>query len=382
MRNAILKTAGILILLAVMLAIMTTCGSVLAGDENNDSANTEISEIYEKGKVLTIEDMGESSYQGQDNQFLDQKVRVKILSGKYKGQEYVTIHTLSGSPGIDIHVQPGDEVVLYLSEDNGDLSEVYISDVVRANFLNYIVIAFVILLVLVGGIKGIKALVALGLTILAIFKVLLPALVSGYSPLPITTIVLAVVTVFTMIVVAGFTSKSFAATLGTIGGVMVAGFLAYWIGDVAHLYGLATEESRMLLYVPDLELDMRGLLFSGIIIGALGAIMDVAMSIASSMDEVRKANPGLSRWELMVSGMNVGRDIMGTMANTLILAYTGGALPFLLLFMAYDTSSLRIMNSELIASEIVRAMVGSIGLILSVPITAFSASIFMGTRRS
>jgi len=381
MGKYLVKIFGIMLLLAVVLVIITACGSVFAADNSTYTGNSDINGVHEKGEVLEVEELGDSSYQGQEGRFVEQKVTVRILSGEYKGQKYETINALSNTPGIDLNVKPGDKVVLYLSEENGCLEKVYISDMVRSNYVNYLLIAFVSLLVLVGGVKGIKALVALGFTILVVFKVLLPALINGYAPLPITTVILVVVTVFTMLVVAGFSSKSFAATLGTIGGVMVAGYLAYWVGDLAHLYGLATEESRMLLYVPNLELDMKGILFSGIIIGALGAIMDVAMSIASAMDEVRKANHGLSRWKLILSGMNVGRDIMGTMANTLILAYTGGALPFLLLYMAYSTSTLRVINSELIVTEIVRALVGSIGLILSVPITAFFAGIFMGNRR-
>ena len=161
----------------------------------------------------------------------------------------------------------------------------------------------------------------------------------------------------------------------------MAGWLAYTFGDLAQLSGLATEEERMLMYVDNINFDMRGLLFAGILIGAVGAIMDVTMSVASAISEVKRANPDMKTTELIAAGMSVGRDIMGTMANTLILAYTGGALPFMLLFMVYEMEPLRIVNWELIVTEIIRALVGSIALVISVPITAVIAGWLTATTR-
>lgn len=372
-----MKKRGLIIITISLLFSLLCPFIAYAGNFSEDKAGNkenggELLEFYEKAEVITVKEL-DSNGSEEPGHFNEQIVTVKILSGKHKGKTMESINTLSGSPGIDINVKTGDKVVLYLTEENGELGEVYIADIVRTNYLSCLIIAFMILLIVIGGIKGLKALVALGFTVLAIYKVLLPALMQGHSPLTLTVIVLTVVTLLTMLIVAGFTRKSLAATLGTIAGVIIAGLLAYWVGNLAHLSGFATEESRMLLYVDNLKLDMRGLLFSGIIIGALGAIMDVAMSVASAVEEVHKANPRLSRWQLITAGMNVGRDIMGTMANTLILAYTGGALPFLLLYMAYSTSMVRVFNSELIATEVVRAIVGSIGLIFSVPITAVIA---------
>ncbi|NLB88705.1 MAG: YibE/F family protein, partial [Syntrophomonadaceae bacterium] len=269
----------------------------------------------------------------------------------------------------------------YMIEHGGELTEIYLSDMVRVPYLNYLVIFFVVFLILIGRIQGIKSLVALGLTIIGVYKILLPALLKGMSPLFITILISLAVTLATMIIVAGLTKKAFAATMGTIGGVLVAGLLALIVSKLAYLTGYASEESRMLLYVDGLNINMQGLLLAGIIIGALGATMDVAISIASSIEEIRKANPELPMPALMRAGLNVGRDIMGTMTNTLILAYAGGALPLLMLFMAYATPSVSIFNSELIATEIVRALTGSIGLIFSVPITAFIASLLSANRR-
>lgn len=368
---------SVLIMIAVLLSSQTVAWASIASDKaQSTDKSVKTIEKHEKAQVLKIVDLNQEELGEAGGMFKEQLVTVKILSGTHKGKTVESLNTLSGSQGIDINVKKGDKVIVYLTEENGQIAEVYIADLMRANYLNYLIFAFVVLLIIIGGRKGIKALIALAFTVLAIYKVLLPAIVKGYSPLPLTVGILIVVTIFTMIIVAGFTRKSMAAALGTAGGVLIAGLLAYWVGDLAHLFGLATEESRMLLFVDGLKIDMKGLLFSGIIIGALGAIMDVAMSVASAVDEVEKANPSLPRWRLMSAGMNVGRDIMGTMANTLILAYTGGALPLLLLFIVYNTSTVSIYNSELIATEIVRAIVGSIGLIFSVPLTAFIAGVF------
>lgn len=337
-------------------------------------------ERYEKALVLEVNDI-RSTPEAQESMFTEQIIKVKVISGQYKGKVIEARNSLSGSKGWDLHVKPGDKVVLYMTEENGKISEVYIADMARASYLNYLIIVFVLSLIIIGGIKGIKSLVALCFTILAIYKVLLPVLVKGYPPIPVTVAVLIAVTLLTMFIVGGVTRKSVAATLGTVGGVIVAGIIAMYIGDLAHLTGYATEESRMLLYVDNFKVDMKGLLFAGIIIGALGAVMDVAMSIASAIDEIKKANPGLSKVQLIRAGMNVGRDIMGTMSNTLILAYTGGALPLLLLFMAYNTPGIRIFNAEMIATEIVRAVAGSVGLIFSVPITAVIAGILSDTEK-
>lgn len=345
--------------------------------------DTKYLELYEKAVVLEIDEISKNKNNAFQGSLVEQKVKVRVLSGQYKGKTLTAQNTLSGTEGYDIELKADDEVVLYITvEEKMDgeksIQNIYVADRVRSNALGWLGLLFVGLIIVIGRVQGIKALMGLGVTIIGVYKVLLPGLMAGKSPLPLTILVLIGVTLLTMIFVAGFTQKALAATLGTLGGLLTAGFLAYAFGDLAQLSGLATEEDRMLLYVEGLKFDMRGLLFSGILIGALGAIMDVAMSVASAISEIKKANHSIRPMQLVAAGMNVGRDIMGTMANTLILAYTGGALPFMLLFMAYKMEPIRIVNWELIATEIVRALVGSIGLIICVPITALVAGWLAG----
>ncbi|MBC7074554.1 MAG: YibE/F family protein [Syntrophomonadaceae bacterium] len=371
----------LLFLTLFILALVFVVSDMAAGEKESgkgegvlEQNQVEFEEKYEKARVLEVKDLEEGE-QDQDQVFKEQILTVEMLTGEYKGQILETRNVLSGSAGWDIIVNPGDEVIVYVNGQNGKVNEVYISDMLRTPYLNFLLLTFIIALIVVGGIRGVKSLVALGLTILAIYKVLLPALMKGYPPVVVTVLILTGVTLLTMFLIGGVARKSIAASLGTIGGVVIAGAIALLVGDLAHLTGFATEESRMLLYVENFKIDMQGLLFSGIIIGALGAVMDVAMSIASAVEEVKKANPALNIWQLTKAGMNVGRDIMGTMANTLILAYTGGALPLLILYMAYNTPGIRIFNSELIATEVVRALSGSIGLVFAIPVTAVISGI-------
>jgi len=185
-------------------------------------------------------------------------------------------------------------------------------------------------------------------------------------------------TIFTMFLVGGVNRKSIAAIVGTLGGVSVAGVLAIVVGGATHASGLSGQEAQMLMFIPQgITFDFRALLMASIIIGALGAVMDTGMTISSAMAEIRRTAPTLSRRALFWSGMNVGRDVMGTMANTLILAYTGGSLALLLLVTAYEVEFIRLINMDPIASEVLRALAGSVGLVAAIPITALAAAWLM-----
>ncbi|SHJ45822.1 Uncharacterized membrane protein [Geosporobacter subterraneus DSM 17957] len=331
----------------------------------------------ETAVVIGVEDMENSSDALSGFEHI-QIVQVKITSGKYKGEVFEIYNNLSGSFVYDIPVKTGDKIVVMVEElENGEI-DVFIADYMRQDYILYLYLIFVILLLLIGRMKGLKSVISLTITILAVLKILLPLILSGKNPVPVTVFVSIAITIVTIFIVAGINSKSIAAIIGTTTGVIVAGLLAYFIGSKIRLTGLSSEEATMLMYIPQgVTFDFRGLLFSGIIMGALGAVMDIGMSIASAMDEIYRANPMLRRKELFMAGMNVGRDVMGTMTNTLILAYTGSSIPLLLLFMAYETSLVKILNLDIIATEVVRALSGSTGLILTIPITAAVSSMLL-----
>jgi uncharacterized membrane protein len=241
----------------------------------------------------------------------------------------------------------------------------------RENHLYLIIGIFFAIILIIGGYQGAKSIVTLVFTGIMIVGVLLPLILKGYNPVLVAVFVSTVVVCVTLIIIGGFSKKTVAAILGTLGGVLIAGIIALAIGYSSQITGLANENTQSLVYLlkyPDM--DFRGILFAGIIIGALGAVMDVSMSISSAMHEMMDIKPDITRKQLTKSGMNVGKDIMGSMSNTLILAYTGGAIELMLLFMASKMTWREIINLDMVAAEIIRAVSGSIGLACTIPLTA------------
>lgn len=258
------------------------------------------------------------------------------------------------------------------------LSSIFITDRLLQDkvALMYLVAIFLGSLILIGGPKGLKTIFTLSITVLIILKVLLPLILAGYNPIVVAILICEVITVIALLCVSGFNQKALAAIIGTTGGLLIAGLLALVIGSMAHLNGLGNDEAiHLILY--SRNLDFRGLLFAGIIIGAMGAVMDVGVSIASSIHEIKATNPDIETANLVAAGMNVGRDIMGTMSNTLILAYVGSSLNLMLLFSTYDMPLNEIIGRDNLAAEIVRALAGSVGLIATIPITAITAGILV-----
>jgi len=339
-------------------------------------AYSEQKEYYYRGVILEVED--NPSADGG----LVQQVTVKLTSGPFKDEVVTILNYYQPEQSFyDFKVREGMRVILVSFEEGGTLGEVYLHDLARDRGVFYMVGLFVLLLLAVGRMQGLKTLVSLIVTVLFVTMFLLPNLLAGHNPIILAVITAIVVIVFTLIVTTGLSYKTLAAIAGTISGVLVAGVLAFWAGGVSHLTGFSTHESQMLYFLTDQMIDPRGLLFAGIIIGSLGAITDTGITVASAAAEVKLANPSISSRDLIASCMNVGRDALGTMSNTLILAYAGAATPMLLLMTSFHQGSwLKIINLDLVATELVRGMAGSIGLVVAVPVTAVLSGYFMGKK--
>lgn len=359
----------------ILVLILLLTSLTVYGEE--EFVEMEFENYTERGTVLeATEPDPATSFDGSI-----QYVKVRIDSGKYKGEVIEINNALSNNFAYDIVVEKGQRVVLMLEEYEDGQFEAYIADYYRSNYLLYLVIAFVLIIIIIGRGKGIKAVISLAITILSVLYILLPLMLKGVNPIPISILISILVTIVTIFLVAGINNKSLAAIIGTSAGVIIAGLISFYIGKQVNLTGLSAEEATMLMYIPqEIIFDFRNLLFAGIILGALGAVMDVGISIASSIEEIHNANKSLTRKQLFNAGMNVGKDVMGTMTNTLILAYTGSSIPLLLLFMAYETSLVKILNLDIIATEVVRSLSGSIGLVLTIPITAFIASYLIKSK--
>lgn len=344
---------------AILVLIVLLVGPVFADSVEYSMA---------KGVVVSSESVAIEEDPYIEAKFL---VKVKLTSGPEKGQVVSFEHVISANESFQMHLKPKDKILVGAFMNPNGTKEYYVEEYLREGSLLWLLILFVITILWVGRGHGLKALVTLGFTLLVVWYVLIPLMLKGVSPLLATIGISALATTFTLVILSGFSKKSFSAIIGTVAGVVVAAVIAYWMGETAHLTGLSNEEAVMLKYIPHGDIfDPRQLLFSGILLGTLGAAMDVAMSISSAISEIHFHNPSLSRRKLMKSGMNVGRDVMGTMVDTLILAYLGTALPLVLLFTANQIPMQKVLNMDMIATEIVRSLAGSIGIIASLPLTA------------
>ena len=335
-------------------------------------------EHFYRGKVLEVHESEEQEHEYYS--VIEQEVKVRLTSGPYRGEEITIYNTyFAGDPVYDFLLEPGQEVIVVTMGEEGSFDQAYVQDMARDRGVYYLVIVFVLALLLVGRMKGLKTIITLAVTIALVFGVLLPLLLQGFNPIWLAVGVAVVAIMVTLFIIGGFNVKSLVAIMGTVFGVVVAGLMAFWAGSMAKLTGFGTHEAQM-LYFMDHTIDFRGLLFAGIIIGSLGAITDIGMSVASAAAEIKEARPDIRFGDLTRGAFNVGRDVMGTMANTLILAYVGAAIPMLLLVMGYDIDWLKVINMDIIATEFVRGIAGSIGLIAAVPVTALLSGYFMADR--
>lgn len=306
-----------------------------------------------------------------------QQLLLKIIDGNDTGKERVCLNVIPENPAFAIIGEVGKKYLVTKIEnlDTGN-EDYFLVDYQREKYVYILVGSFLFLLVLIGGFKGFRTIISLILVILFVAFLLIPSIEKGINPLLSAVLVSFLSTAVTMILVAGLNKKSLAATLGTVIGVTVSGIIATLVIKLAPLSGLASNEAMILWGNQFYKINFKGLLAAGMIVSGLGAIMDVAISIASSIQEIKTANPNYSIGMLFKSGMNVGKDIIGTMTNTLVLAYAGMALPLLLLISSENNIE-KFLNLELVVSEITAAIAGSTGLLIAVPCTAIIMSLLV-----
>lgn len=328
--------------------------------------------IIFKVKVLEIEydDTNEKRNVSLEADIRYQHLKVEILDGSHKGETLTIRHTIERiMPGYYIF-KTGDKLLVRATEDDGKIETVKIQEKVRDVQVYLIVGLFVAMLLIIGGLSGLKTLISLVIAVAMIFFGYIPLIIRGVNPILASLGISIPVVIITLIIISGRNIKTIVAIIGTSLGVIISGILALVFGNFAHLTGLANDSSISLAYIPHFRnLDYKGILFGTILIGAIGAIMDVAISIASALYEINDLDKNISKKNMIVSGMNIGKDMMGSMSNTLILAYVGTTLHLIILFIVYKIRFVEIINLDSIATEIIRAMAGSIGLIITIPVT-------------
>lgn len=304
-----------------------------------------------------------------------QVLEVKLLEGEYKGKEFRVYNSLDALH--NTYATQGLEAIFTVRKDNGK-TVVWLYNLDRENKLYFLGAIFIGLVVLLGRLKGVKSILALVFTGAMIIYVLLPLLFTGANPIVVSTIIASIVIIVSFLLIGDFNKKTYSAILGTIFGVLIAGILSFAFGKLMDLNGLNMPSGEQLLYIAkDYKLKVGGLLFVSILISSLGAVMDVAMSISSSVNEIYQHNSNISNKDLFKSAMAIGKDIVGTMINTLILAFAGGSLPLMMMIWGYGMVYRQFINIPTIAIEIVNALAGSIGIITAVPLTAIISIILI-----
>lgn len=332
-------------------------------------------QTFEKAKVQEIL---QDNLDANGTRVGEQKVRVLMLTGEKKG-ELLDVTSSSGYL-FGAACKPGMRVIIMQSvAGETTIASVYAQD--REAVIYIFALLYLLALCIIGGKQGLKGCLGLVFTFFCVIFVYLPLVYLKYSPFWSAVFICFLTTLVTMYLIGGPTRKTIAATCGTLSGVVLAGISAWCFSKASGIsgYNVSDIETLMTLWNTN-RIQVGGLLFSGLLISCLGAVMDVAMSISSSIDEIYKQNPTLSRKELFKAGMRVGRDMMGTDSNTLILAFAGSSVSTLLLDYAYDLPYQQIINSNNIGIAIMQGLAGSFGIVLSVPLTVFICSVLFHSK--
>ncbi|MBQ9986479.1 MAG: YibE/F family protein [Oscillospiraceae bacterium] len=341
---------------------------------------TEGVEDYYRAEVVDIGGIEEDNFSLDDGVTMVSNKRIsfsaKMKNGPYKGDVVEAVQDVDDMYAYQPRdVEIGDEILL--SRPGYDMENGAMGDEVdwvfiehnRISTIIWLVAIFLLLIALIGRKKGISTILSLLFTVLAIFLIYIPSILKGYNIYLMTTIISLFAIFMSLIIINGWNLKTICAIFGNITGIAISGILAVFMHKLLGLTGMIDEDYVMLTLM-DTPVDLRAVLWGGLVIGALGAIMDVAMSIASAMKELNDTMSDKTFFRMLHSGMNIGRDAIGTMTNTLILAYIGGALATVLLLVAYNKNMYYLFNMEMITAEIVCAIVGSIGILAAVPATA------------
>nr|WP_314387714.1 YibE/F family protein [uncultured Fusobacterium sp.] len=353
--------------------IMFLVCSIITFSDEVRTQKSETKEEYLSGKIIALVSEEDSK---EDGIIKLQKFNVKLLEGVDKGEVVEVDLPVYMDDEYNIKVKVGDRVVVYKTFDNYGNDEMqlqyYISDVDKRIELYIMGIGFIALVLLIARKNGLKALFALIVTIAFIMQVFIPAIFKGYSPILFAIITAVFSSLVTIYFTVGMNKKFFVALLGVIGGVLIAGILSYIFTYRMRLNGFLDSDLLASAYLLK-NIKMRELIPAGVIIGSLGAVMDVAVSITSSINELHETDPNMSKKSMFRSAINIGNDIIGTMINTLILAYIASSVFTLLLIyiQANDYPLIRTLNFQDIAVEIMRSICGSIGILVAVPLTAY-----------
>lgn len=327
-----------------------------------------------KAKVVEVNNKG--VYSTGMIQQGDQRCTIEILEGEHKGQQVEGMNLLTGKLEFDKMFKPGDEAWVLLELDSSN-------EVIFANMVDYyridqqifLIGLFVILIIAFSGFTGVRTLLSFSFALFSIVKILIPCLLKGIPPLLVALMVGNLLTVITLLLVAGCNKKAYTAIISSMICSLMTCLLAVVFGDLFKMHGAVMDWSESLLYAGYQHLDLTAIFQAGIYLACSGAILDLAIDISAALDEVIKNNPSVSRVNLIKSGLSIGKSVVGSQTTTLLLAYMGSYITILMVYMAQGTPLMSILNSQKVSSEILHTFVGCIGLVLVSPLTAIICGI-------
>ena len=321
-------------------------------------------------RVIRVTDVQTQNISGE-NEFVTVSFKAQALNTSLRGKTIEALQEIDRSYVFSPkQVEQGDKILVEGYAENGEM-HYYFGDFVRITPLIWLLVIFCVLVIVFSKMQGLKTVVSLGFTCLSVFVVLIPAILNGRNIYFWSIAVCVFITVMTLSIISGFNVKALCSGIGCVCGVLCSGLIVLITDKFLNMTGLLEEESVYLIQLyPDNPINLKAIIFAMIIVGAVGAVMDVSMSISSSLYELRIKSPGIAPKELMKSGFTIGRDMMGTMANTLVLAYIGSSLTSVLLLVSYNASLEQVLNKEMIVAEILQALAGSMGMLLTLPLTS------------
>ena len=365
------------LVLAAALVLFLAVRAIAAPEKETAIDAAEYAE-YENAVITEVLSDNTFTDPAADNALRGEQILLaEVKTGQYKGEIMQVYGYVGPLYGGQLKVGDGATLLISTYADGSHVATVY--EYNRLPALAVIVAMFLIATVAVGGKVGAKSLVALAMTLVCLFWILIPLLMKGAPTLLTVFLVCAYITVVTMVILGGVQRKTVCATLGTIAGTALALLFGLAVQGLARVDGLRLTDMEPLLQLRQTgtPLGLRGLLVGGIVISALGAVMDVAMSIASALTEVHTVAPNRNTRELFRSGMNIGRDMVGTMTNTLILAFLGSGFALIIYLYSLGLSPYQLISSSYLTIEVVSSISSSIGVILSVPLTALNSSVIL-----
>lgn len=373
------KKSKIRSLVLLALAAVAFCGLIWFANKDrpvyrsSNMAGTD----YEVGRVLRVVEDHKTVDEEMDGIWRgSMTLEVEILTGRYKGDTAIVENYFSSL--YNVRVAEGDKVSIRIDTTGEDEYQVSVYNYYRVPQMIGCIVAFVLLLVLIGGKKGAKSVAGLAFTVVCILWILLPLALKGYSPLAVTILLILVCNFVSFFLIDGISTKTVVAAIGSMLGVLAGAVFALIAQNAMSITTYQMDEAETLLLITSTtELKIRDLFLCGILISCMGAVMDVAMSICSAVAEIHQVDRSLGMAKLFASGMNIGRDAMGTMANTLILAVAGTSLNMMLMIYSDDVSFQQLMNTDFVAIEIIQCIAGSVGIVCTVPLVALlSAAVF------